>query len=186
MLPAGPKNLESLFPAVDFSQVDEYYLELVNQDDLSTILTTNNYNRACCCNEDTIRLLYVNYLGGIDGINLKELTEDHDTVSTSWKKPLVTPHAKWDGGRQRFNVNSNETVTGENTCFQEADQDYLKELLDTSNAWIQWTGTQGQDDDYIPVVILDGKWQTRKEKERYYYTMQIQFVYANENIILRN
>jgi hypothetical protein len=186
LLPSGPKNLQSLFPGVDFTQVDEYYLQIQDQNSLEVLATTNNFKRGCCCNEDTFRLFFVNYLGGIDAINFRLATEETETVSSSWKKPLQYPLAKWDGGKQRFNVTSNETWAAINTCFTEADQAWLKELLAAPNAWIQWFGTQGQDDDYIPVVIKDGKFLTRKFNERYDYVLQIEIEMANENIILRN
>lgn len=185
-LPSGPKNLQSLFPTIEFSQVDEYFLEIQDKDSLEILATTNNFKRSCCCNDDTFRLFFVNYLGGIDAINFRTVTEETETVSTSWKKPLQYPLAKWDGGTQRFNVTSNESVVAVNTCFGEDDQEWLKELLAAPNAWVQWFGIQGQDDDYIPVLIKDGKFLTRKFDERYIYVLQIEFEYSNENIILRN
>lgn len=186
LLPSGPKNLQSLFPGVDFTQVEEYYLQIQNQVDSAIIATTNRFKRSCCCNEDVFRLFFVNYLGTIDAINFKQMTEEHETVSTTWKKANVYPLAKWDGGTQRYNVTSNETWVGVNTCFGEEDQAWLKELTDTPNAWIQWFGTQGQDDDYIPVVIKDGKFLTKKAEGRYIYELQITIEFSNDNIILRN
>ena len=186
LLPSGPKNLQSLFPGVDFSQVEEYYLQVQDQNSLEVLATTNRFNRSCCCNEDTFRLFFVNYVGGIDAINFKLMTEEHETVSSSWKKSNVYPLAKWDGGTQRYNVTSNETWTVYNTCFTEQDQEWIKEMLDSPNAWVQWTGTEGQDDDYIPVVIKDGKYGTRKFEERYQYVVEIQIEFANGNIIPRN
>jgi hypothetical protein len=186
LLPSGPKNLQSLFPGVDFSQVDEYYLQIQDQDSLEVLSTTNRFKRSCCCNEDVFRLFFVNYLGGIDAINFRLMTEETEMVSSSWKKPLQYPLAKWDGGTQRYNVTSNETWVGLNTCFQEEDEEWLKELLGSPNAWIQWIGTQGQDDDYIPVVIKDGKFLTRKFEGRYLYELLLTIEMANENIILRN
>lgn len=186
LLPSGPKNLQSLFPGVDFSQVDEYYLQIQDQDSLEVLATTNRFNRACCCNDDTFRLFFVNYLGGIDAINFRLITEETETVSSSWKKPLKYPLEKWDGGKQRYNVTSNETWVAFNKCFQEEDQAWLKEFLASPNAWIQWFGTQGQDDDYIPVVIKDGKFTTRKFEGRYEYGFQVELEMSNANIILRN
>lgn len=185
-LPAGPMNLATLFPGVDFSKVEEYYLQLVSLEDDSKILTTPNYKRACCCTDDTLRLFFVNYAGGIDAINLNRPMEEHETQSSTWNKPLAYPLARWDGGKQRFNVSSNEIVTAETNCFGEEDQDWLKELMDTPNAWVQWKGTQNQSDDYLPVVIRDGRFGTRKVEGRYEYVLQIQFEYANANVILRN
>lgn len=190
LIPAGPLNLADLFPAVDFTKVEEYYLQVVDQESGSdtegTIITTPVYKKSCCCSEDVLRLFYVNYLGQVDAINLKKLLEETEVDSGSWKKPLAYPLAKFDGGLQRKDIRSNEVVTGENICFDEADQDYLKELMATPNAWIQWTGTQDQDDDYIPVIIEDGKFVTRKDAERYIYALQIKFRFSNENQVVGN
>lgn len=186
MLPSGPKNLQSLFPGVDFSQVEEYYLQIQNQDDLAILATTNRFKRSCCCNDDIGRLFFVNSVGGIDAINFRLLTEETETTSTTWKKPNVYPLVKFDGGFHRQNVTSNETWTVMNKCFQEEDQEWVKELLATPNAWVQWTGTQGQDDDYIPVVINNGKFLTRKFEGRYEYILEFTFTFANENVTLRN
>lgn len=185
-LPSGPKNLQPLFPAVDFSQVEEYYLQLQNQSDEAIVATTNRFKRGCCCNGDTVRLFFVNYLGGIDAVNFTIKSGETDVKSTQWKKALKYPLQKWDGGTQRLNVVSNEILKVENSCYAEEDQEWLMELIATPNAWIQWTGTQGQNDNYIPVVISDGKFITRKEIERYNYVLEIDIQFSNDNIILRN
>lgn len=185
LLPSGPKNLQSLFPGVDFTQVDEYFLQIQDQNSLEVLATTNNFKRSCCCN-DTFRIFFVNYLGAVDAINFRLATEETDVKSTTWRKPLQYPLAKWDGGTQRFNVTSNESWIGINKCFQEEDQEWLKELMATPNAWIQWFGTQGQDDDYIPVVIKDGKFITLKFEGRYEYVLEVELEMANDNIIIRN
>jgi hypothetical protein len=186
MLPSGPKNLQSLFPGVDFTQVEEYYLQITDQSGPDVLATTNRFKRSCCCNDDIGRLFFVNSLGGIDAINFRLLTEETETNSTTWKKPNVYPLVKFDGGFQRQNITSNETWLVMNKCFQEADQEWLKELLATPNAWIQWFGTQGQDDDYLPVVINNGKFFTRKFEGRYEYILEFSFTFANENVTLRN
>jgi hypothetical protein len=186
LLPAGPKNLQSLFPGVDFTQVEEYYLEVQDQDSLEVLATTNSYKRGCCCNDDVFRLFFVNRLGGIDAINFRLMTEEFETVSSSWRKPLQYPLAKWDSGKQRYNVTSNETWVAVNTCFGEEDKEWIKELLATPNAWIQWFGTQGQDDDYLPVVLKDGKFEMQKIEGRYEYVLQIEIEMGNDDINLRN
>ena len=183
-IPAGPMNLAPIFSGVDFNNVEEYFLEINSVD--GVMATTPNYKKGCCCNEDTIRLFFVNYLGGIDAVNFKRTGEELETKSEPWKKSLRYPMEKWDGGAQRFNVNSNETITAENICYQEEDHEWLKELLGTPNAWIQWIGTQSQSNDYLPIVIQDGKFVTRKIENRFAYVLELQFIMANENIILRN
>lgn len=179
-------NLMTLFPDLDWPRIETYYLELVNQADDAAIVTTPEYKKGCCCDDDTMRIFFVNYLGGVDAINFTKTMEELEVQSENWKKPLKIPMEKWDGGIQRFNVTSNEIITAENRCYQETDTEWLKELLATPNAWVQWFGTQGQENSYIPIVILDGKFALRKTTERYNYILQIQFTYANENLILRN
>jgi hypothetical protein len=93
---------------------------------------------------------------------------------------------KWNGGFQRFGVTSNEVISVETTCYFEEDQEWLKELLSTPNAWIQWLGTQSQPDDYLPIIISDGRFVTRKKEGRYIYTMELEFKMANENSTVRN
>lgn len=196
MIPAGPKNLQPLFPTVDFTQVQEYYVQLVDlssgsgsgsdEENIGIIVTSPTYRRACCCSDDTFRLFWVNRLGQVDGINLKLLTEDLVVKSERWRKALNYPLCKFDGGFQRLNVESNESQVAENICFPEEDQEFLKEVLDAPNAWVQWTGTQGQADDYIPVVIEDGTFATRKENERYIYAFQVKFSFSNDNQGVRN
>lgn len=183
-IPAGPMNLSPIFSGVNFDQVEEYFIEINGPD--GVMATTPTYKKGCCCGQDTIRLFFVNYLGGIDAVNFKSTLEELETRSDSWKKSLPYPMQKWDGGSQRFNVQSNEIVTCETTCFQEEDQNWLKELTSTPNAWIQWIGTQSQSDDYLPVVILDGKFVTKKVDDRFQYVLELQFRFANENITVRN
>lgn len=187
-VPTGPKNLEQIFATVDFTNVAEYYVTVVDQGSSAVILTSPRMIPDCCCDESMVaRIFFLNYAGDIDGINMKRILEETETNSTSWKKANAYPLEKWDGGFYRFNVNSNETVSAETACYSdEEDQEWLKELLGTPNAWVQWTGTQGQDDNYVPIIIVDGKFVTRKLEGRHTYVLQLQFKYANENLILRN
>lgn len=185
-VPTGPKNLAPLFPDVDFTKVAEYFITLVSQEDESVIMTSNTFQPGCCCNEDTMRIFFVNYVGGIDAVNFTRIEVDRDSKSSQWKKTVKYPLQKWDGGFQRFNVTDLKTVIAETRCFQEKDQEWLQELLDSPNAWVQWIGTQQQDDDYIPIVILDAKTATQKQDERYDYVTQVQFSYSNDTSILRN
>jgi hypothetical protein len=195
LIPAGPKNLKNLFPSVDFTRVEEYYLQLVSlgegsgsdiEPEGTVIITTPRYKRGCCCGDDAFRLFFVNRVGQVDGIPMQFRKEDLSVKSDTWKKAVAYPLAKFDGGAQRFNVQSNETRTAENTCYDEPDQEFLKELLEAPNAWIQWSGTQNQVDDYIPVVIEDGTFETRKSEERYFYALTVKFSFANDNQGVRN
>ena len=56
---------------------------------------------------------------------------------------------------------------------------WIKELLSTPAAWVQWQGIEGQADNYIPIVIADAKVITRKLEERYMYEIQIEYKLSN-------
>lgn len=182
-LPSGPRNLQELFPAVNFANVEEYYLQLESIEDSSIIATTNRFSRGCGCND--VRLFFVNYLGGIDAISFSKYQEENEVRSSRWKKPLRYPLEKFDGGLQRTNVASNEILYLRNTCYTEPDQEWIKELQAAPGAWIHWIGQQGQDDQHLPVIIQDAKFITRKEAERYIYVLEIAVEMSNDNLTVR-
>lgn len=177
-LPNGPAN----FPDVDFSNVKNYSVEY-EFDDGKKILIQNEIS--CCCSEN-IRIHFVNYLGRIDAINFNLPEESLETKTDSWQKSLNYPLLKSDGGVKKINIKSNEIYKAVNSCYKEEDMEWIKELFTTPKAWIEWTGTEGQPDDYIPINITDKKIVTRKSEGRYFYDVVIEFSMSNENIHLRN
>lgn len=183
-LPAGPTNLATLFPDADFALIEEYYLKVLTGG--TTILTTNHYLKLPCCPDDVLWLFFVNYAGGIDSVPFKVIQENIETKSSTWRKAVKYPLEKWDGGLQRINIQSNEIVTCETPFFMEKDMDFLKQLVSTPNAWILMKGMQGQTDDYLPVLIADGRFVTRKNEERYSYVLQLDYSMSNDNMVVRN
>lgn len=184
-IPDGPKNLAALFPTVDFSNVLEYFIEVLSPGNAVLITTPVNVI-GCCCAEDRVRIHFLNYSGTFDAINFNKPEEVLEVKSDSWEKQLKYPLLKSEGGVQRFNVKSNESYTATTTCYREDDMIWVKELLASPIAFIEWKGIQGQLDNYMSVVITDAKFVTRKSDERYTYELSIQFSKSNEKIILRN
>lgn len=182
-IPSGPKNLTALFPTVDLSEVSEYFLTIKSEAD-ATLATTNTYRLAKSC-ENAIRIHWLNALGTIDVINMELEKVDAETNSERWKKPLATPLQKSSGELQRFNVRSDETHTAVTIEFGEADMDWLLQLAEATMAWVEWKGIQGQPDDYLPIIIQDGKYEKRKQEGRYIYEFRLQFKFSNEKITLR-
>lgn len=184
-LPNGPKNLTSLFPTIKWEEVEDYYLELY--DDSGTQLLTTPLNKIGCCNDETVkkRLVFVNGLGTIDGISVTKIEEEYEVKTDTYEKPLRYPLEKKDGGLYRFNIKTNTNYKATNACYREEDMQWIKELLSTPAAWIQWQGTEGQGDSYIPIIISDAKTITRKAEERYVYEIQIEFKLSNEQSVIR-
>ena len=185
-IPNGPKNLETLFPLVDFNNVAKYYVEV--KDNNGDVIATSPMNIQCCgcCDEERIRVNFLNGLGAIDAINFKLLTQEHESKSSDFEKPLQYPLEKPVHGIGRFNVKSNDTYKLCNNEYSEEDKQWLDEILDSPIAWIQWEGTQGQDDSFIPIVILDKKFEKIKENDRFIYELTIEFSLSHEKFVIRN
>jgi hypothetical protein len=165
-IPNGPKNLETFFPDIDFSQVEKYYLEVLDDGDNVIATTTINETDGECC-EDKVRIHFLNYLGAVDAINFKIKTDEHEAKSDNWQKPTEYPLIKSVHGNNRFNVKANNTETISVCDYPEEDMPWINELVDAPLAWKEWLGIQGQDDDYIPVKVVDTKVLDTKETDRF-------------------
>lgn len=185
-IPNGPKNLETLFPLLDFNNIGRYYVEVKNVN--GDIVATSPMNVQCCgcCADDRVRINFLNRLGGIDAIDFKLLIQEHESKSDEFEKPVQYPLEKPDHGIGRFNVKSNDTFRVYNKEYSEEDREWLDEILDSPIAWIQWEGTQGQEDSFIPIVIIDKKMEKIKEKDRFIYELVFEFKLSHEKYIIRN
>lgn len=185
-LPDGPKNLSALFPAIDWSQVEEYSVSLKTTGD-AVLVTTAKQLTGCCCNEDVVRLHFENYLGRWDAVNFDRVSIVHEASSAEYKKPLPDHFTKTDTGTERFSVRSGDIYTASTTCYPEEAMAWLMELADTKKALMEWKGIEGQADSFLPVVVLDGKYDKKKSTDdRYIYVFTIQFKMSNEIIQIRN
>lgn len=178
-VPNGPRNLTGIFPDIDFSKVVSYEI-VVN----SIASTTSELDGDCCT--DKVRVYFQNALGGIDAINFCLVTEEFETKSDSFVRRLPTDFAKRDSGRKRFGVKANDFLNLTNVEYTEDDREWLKELLESSNVWIDMPPDQGQNWDYVPVIVTDGRFIVKKEADRYVLEFSIQVSKANERIVQRN
>jgi hypothetical protein len=204
-IPEGVPNIQSLFPTVDFNNVEEYFITVFdalsgafdsgfsNGFDIGTdggAIATTRINKldSCCC-EDKVRIHFVNSLGEIDTINFSRPDEILEIKSDTWEKALKFPLDRTKGGTTRQGIKSNETIEAETKCYPETDQYWIKELFQAPMAWIETylpngfnTPTQKE---LIPIEILDAKFPIRKVEQRYEYLVKIKFSMANSNINLR-
>lgn len=185
-IPAGPANLAAIFPSIDFTQVAEYFLEVIDSNN-GVIATTPMY-QICGCedDEDCFRIHFLNGLGAIDGIDFKTLEKTHETKSDGYQKPTAFPLLKTDHSIGRFNVKSNDTIRACTIQYYEDAMDWLDELFDSPLAWIEQPDVQGQGSQYLPIVILDRKNLKIKQEDRYVYQVEIEFKFSHEKFIIRN
>lgn len=183
-IPDGPKNLSALFPQVDWTKVQEYYIEVQTVGALTLATSVINVLDTCC--ERGARIHFVNYAGAIDSVDMKITDKEHEAKSTSYQQPSVYPQDKTRHSVSRSNVKAADTYRVSTVDYGESEMTWLDELLDTPAAWIEWIGIQGQSNSYLPILIVDGKKQNKKLDDRYEYEVTIDFVMSNARVLLRN
>lgn len=184
LIPSGPKNLKSLFPAIDFSTITEYFLEV--QDDIDTVIATTPLFKSCnCLPEGGIRIHFLNYSSTYDAVNFLKPNVIHEDTADEFQKSLSVPLSKQDGGSERFNIRSNDTFQAKYKCTED-EMPWLQELADSPKMYLEWKGIEGQPDDYIPLTKIAGKFDKLKNTDEWDYQFILEFKLSNEYIALRN
>lgn len=184
-MPFGPKNLQSLFPQLDWANMVDYYIELIGEGGEVIVTTPLAVVDKASNNSGLLVLHFLNYAGRFDAVVFQDHSKTNKVKSDSWTKPLPFNPTKRDYGMIRSNIQANEKFTGVTIAYSEKEMKWLQELIESPLAFLQWSGTEGQPDDYLPVVITDKEEDTRKSEERYFYELKIEFETANEKISLK-
>ncbi len=182
-IPNGIKNLKSQFPLVNWSNMKDYYLQAIDEDGTVVATTCMNVVGKYC--DDDIRLHFVNYLGAIDSITFTDVEKEGETKSSGFEVGTSYPLIKSIHGLNRSNISSNDTYTAKSVEFEESELVWVQELFDSPICWMEWKGTQGQPDDYTPIVITDKKLGKKKIDDRFQYEAIIEFKLSHERKILR-
>lgn len=183
LIPAGTKNLHNLFPGIIFRNVGEYYVEAITN--TNEVLATTPIFTMECMPEKSIRIHFLNSCGQYDAVNFRDLNIVHDDKSDEYKRGTAYPLNKTDAESERFNIRSNDTYTA--ICYVREEQTaLLKELMDSPKMFLEWTGIEGQDDSFIPVLKLEGKLETVKYKDDFRYACTVSFTLSNEYFTFRN
>ena len=183
-IPNGVRNLTPQFLTVNWNNVQDYYVQAIDQDGAVVGTTCVNVVSNCCC-DDGVKIHFLNYLGTFDAAGFLKPRVVHEDSSGEFKKSLSYPLEKTDTGIERFNVSSNDTYEAKRKC-REDEMTWLQELKDSPKAYMEWQGIEGQPDGYIPITILTGKFEKLKNDREFDYEMVIQFKLSNEYQIIRN
>lgn len=183
-VPDGPKNLASLFPSINWRDVEQYYIELLDQSD--NVLATTSDNWIEVCSDDVVRVHFINRLGTVDAINMKLKERESESKSSVWSKSPVPGAPKSQHFQSRFSVTGSTDMEAVSARYGEEAMAWLEELLDTPMAWVEWKGTEGQPDDYLPIIILDQSLETLKDEDRYLYEVKTKFTYSHTRKTIRN
>ena len=187
-IPEGLANWQTLIPSLNFNQIEEWFIVAKDVNNVA-VATTRSNSIGCCCGSQKIRIHFVNSVGEIDSINFSQVEETEDVKSDSWTKTLPTTFDRTVGGSYRHNIRSNEIIEAETSCYDENQQYWIKELFETSKAWIELDLPNGFNNsvskEYVPIEILDSKLPIRKKEKRYEYLVKVKFAMSNANINLR-
>ena len=182
-IPNGTKNMKALFGAINFDDVEEYYVEVLDED--SAVVATTTMNKVDHCHGDFVRLHFLSYCGGFDAINFYKPQKSHETRSEIFKKSLPNILNKPASSEERINVFGQVTTTGRSTGFTIQNIEWAKELIDSPKVLEEWKGKQMQADSFIPVTIVDQKILLKKNDKEFTYDFGIEYKNANQTITQR-
>lgn len=177
-IPAGPKNLQNLFPDINWSEVSSYQLQIGQN--LDVIATTPKFTVGCCCGDEEgfVRIKFLTYAGMYDSINLSIVKTTKKTKSSDYTKSLPYNGNIEDFESERYNIISNKVFDAISTCYDIKSENWLNELIDTPKAYMQWRNNY-----WLPIKILDG---TFEKIQDYNYQLKIQFTLSSDFKIIRN
>lgn len=177
----GIAGLLTWIPGVDWDNVVEYdvyvfafFFQAIQQH----YIVQNNCER--------VRIFFRNKAGAWDGINFEYAEEQTKTQSGQYQTSLpAVMDTKAVTGINRLQPRQGETVTVQCKEYGEKDINWIKELLDTPRAYIQWDGKEGQPAGLLPIKIEDSDIKTLKNDERFEYLIILKYINPNEVISLR-
>lgn len=183
-LPNGPKNLSSLFPRARWNDIAEYFIQVLDTDE--EVVATSPVNKICgCAPDEKIRIHFLNYCGTYDAVDFLKPKISHEDTASEYKNGLSYPLHKTDTGTERYNVGSNDIYDLELMCT-EAEMKWLQECFDSPKLYMEWRGTEGQPDDFIPVVKVAGRFEKQKVVDEWFYKFTMQVKLSNEFQTVRN
>lgn len=181
-IPNGRANMIAMFPALDWDNITEFYIELVDYS--NNVMATTPINRVQEACDDGIRLHFVNYLGGVDSCTFKRVSVDNDSKSDGMQSPVTIPLDRSKHSINRTNIKANEFFRVE-AELDESEMEWIMELFNSPFVWMEWSGEEGEDPGYIAVVLADAKVQKYKREERFSYTVIVDFFLSHDKVIIR-
>lgn len=182
-LPSGTKNLTALFAGIDFNEIEEYYVEALDES-MDVIASSNNYSLSNCEGQKA-RLHFLNACGCFDALSFENIQTIHESTSDQFRKGLPNTLTKPDSSEERINVRGQDTKLARSVDITDDKVGWVKELIGTPKAFEEWTGIQGQADSFIPVRVVDQKLNTKKVEKEFNYNFTIEYKHSNKTITQR-
>lgn len=180
--PSGTQNLATIFPAIVWDDVVSYTVEVT--DGASTLGTSPRFD-LFCHTEHNFRLHFENSAGAVDAVDFIITNVIHEDTADEFQNSLNYPLSKLDTGIERYNIKSNDIWEGKHKCYEQ-DMDLMRELADSPKIWMEWLGTEGQPDDYLPMVKVAGRFEKKGDLYKWDNSFIVQVKLSNDYITQRN
>lgn len=184
-IPDGPKNLTSLFPAIVWRNVQDYYVQVLDSADAVVATSVVNRMQDWFNDDEHERVYFLNDCGCIDALNFLKPNATTEDSSSKFQTSVGSPLLKSDFSGNRFNVRGNETREVIRNS-EESETSWLEECKRSVMAFRDWTGIESQSDGYMSIVILNGKMDKIKRVDDYIYKFILQFELSNDRPSIRN
>ncbi|HRC03061.1 MAG TPA: hypothetical protein PLJ18_11450 [Niabella sp.] len=178
-IPNGTNNVFPLFPSINVNDVEDYYVQILDEND--TPIASTTINKLVSCN-DTVRIHFINSFGCVDGVTLHIANVKHSAKSEAYIRSKSVPVIKSNHAQARTAIEAKDVFVGKTTHYGENEMRWLDELFDAPLAWIE----SGNPKELIPIVILDSEREKVKENDAYTYEVTVEYILSHEKIIINN
>lgn len=157
LLPEGIPNIQSYFPIIHFPDVEEWKVQLLDDED-EVIATSRLNKKDCCCD---IRIHFVNSAGHLDALNFRHLERIQESKSGAWEKPQSRIFDAMKGGLYRQDIKTEDIFELETSFYLESDLPFLQDFANSPIHFIEYNIENGfqisSEKKYIPFFIPECK-----------------------------
>lgn len=154
LLPEGTENLSKIFD-IDFSKVEEYFIQAIDEE--GGIVATSGRNRNECCFD--LRIHFQNSFGQLDALNFREAGIEIDSKSGVWERAKSPTYDIGNGGRFRTDIQTETVYFVETPFYTDEEIPFLVEFISSPLHFLEWKISGTDEKDYLPVLISESKIQ---------------------------
>lgn len=184
LLPEGIPNIQSYFPIIHFPDVEEWKVQLLDDED-EVIATSRLNKKDCCCD---IRIHFVNSAGHLDALNFRHLERMQESKSGTWERSPGKTFDVTQGSRFRQNIKTEDVLDLETSFYLESELPYLEDFANSPMHFIEYNIENGFSEstqkNYVPFLIQECK-IPQKAKDVFEFQIQVKGLLSNQRINFR-
>lgn len=182
-IPVGPRNLP---PSQVPSNAVYYTVAIVDFNDSNALISELfTFNIDDKCHQSKTRFVWLNPRGGYDAYSFYAPRKLNSSVSKgSFTKAAVYPTVVGNRENSIINVNAKDSITTRTAKINRVDAEWLQELLESPEVFIELDSDNVLHDKIVPVTILN---KTRAISDSYdtLHTISLRYTFGFSKIPLR-